>query len=33
VINLNAAKTASTRVARIAKFRAKILLGKGATER
>lgn len=33
VINLNAAKAAATRVARIAKFRANILAGKGATER
>lgn len=33
VINLNGAKTASTRVARIAKFRAHILAGKGAMER
>lgn len=32
VINLNSAKTAATRVSRIAKFRAKILAGKGATE-
>lgn len=33
VINLNSAKQAATRVARIAKFRPKILAGKGATER
>lgn len=33
VINLNAAKTAATRVSRIARFRAHILAGKGATER
>lgn len=32
-INLNLAKTAATRVARIAKFRPAILAGKGATER
>jgi uncharacterized protein YdeI (YjbR/CyaY-like superfamily) len=33
VINLNGAKAAATRLARIAKFRDKILAGKGATER
>lgn len=33
VINLNSAKAAATRVSRIAKFRAKILAGKGALER
>ena len=33
VINLNSAKQSSTRVSRIAKFRDKILAGKGATER
>ena len=33
VINLNSAKTSATRISRIAKFRDKILLGKGATER
>jgi uncharacterized protein YdeI (YjbR/CyaY-like superfamily) len=33
VINLNGAKTAATRVSRIAKFRDKILAGKGAMER
>ena len=33
VINLNGAKTTATRVARIAKFRAHILAGKGALER
>ncbi|MEQ8229197.1 MAG: YdeI/OmpD-associated family protein [Rhodospirillales bacterium] len=33
VINLNGAKASATRVARIAKFRDKILAGKGATER
>jgi uncharacterized protein YdeI (YjbR/CyaY-like superfamily) len=33
VINLNGAKKAATRVARIAKFRDKILAGKGAMER
>ena len=33
VINLNGAKKPATRVARIAKFRDKILAGKGATER
>ena len=33
VINLNSAKTAATRTTRIAKFRAHILSGKGATER
>jgi uncharacterized protein YdeI (YjbR/CyaY-like superfamily) len=33
VINLNSAKTSATRVARIGKFRDKILSGKGATER
>lgn len=33
VINLNSAKKAETRVARIAKFRDKILAGKGALER
>jgi len=33
VINLNSAKKAATRVSRIAKFRAKILAGKGALER
>lgn len=33
VINLNAAKTSATRVARITKFRSHILAGKGATER
>jgi len=33
VINLSSAKTAETRKARIAKFREKILAGKGATER
>jgi uncharacterized protein YdeI (YjbR/CyaY-like superfamily) len=32
-INLNSAKAPATRVARIAKFRPKILAGKGATER
>ncbi|MEZ5952720.1 MAG: YdeI/OmpD-associated family protein [Hyphomonas sp.] len=33
VINLNSAKQSATRVARIAKFREKILAGKGAMER
>lgn len=33
VINLNSAKTAATRMSRIAKFRNNILAGKGATER
>jgi len=33
VINLNSAKAPATRVSRIAKFRDKILAGKGATER
>jgi uncharacterized protein YdeI (YjbR/CyaY-like superfamily) len=33
VINLNSAKKPETRVSRIAKFREKILAGKGATER
>lgn len=33
VINLNSAKKAETRISRIAKFRDKILAGKGATER
>lgn len=33
VINLNSAKTASTRVSRIAAFRPKVLAGKGALER
>jgi uncharacterized protein YdeI (YjbR/CyaY-like superfamily) len=33
VINLNGAKKAETRVARIARFRPKILAGKGAMER
>ena len=33
VINLNSAKKPETRVARIGKFRSKILAGKGATER
>lgn len=33
VINLNSAKQAATRISRIAKFRDKILSGKGATER
>lgn len=33
VINLSAAKTSATRTARIEKFRAKIIAGKGATER
>lgn len=33
VIQLNAAKTSATRVARIGKFRPKIIAGKGATER
>jgi uncharacterized protein YdeI (YjbR/CyaY-like superfamily) len=33
VINLNSAKTAATRLSRIAKFRGRILAGKGATER
>jgi uncharacterized protein YdeI (YjbR/CyaY-like superfamily) len=33
VINLNSAKKPETRVARIAKFRDKIIAGKGATER
>ncbi|MBK8012004.1 MAG: YdeI/OmpD-associated family protein [Deltaproteobacteria bacterium] len=33
VINLNSAKKPETRVARIAKFREKILSGKGAMER
>ena len=33
VINLNSAKKPETRIARIAKFREKILAGKGATER
>jgi uncharacterized protein YdeI (YjbR/CyaY-like superfamily) len=33
VINLNSAKTSSTRLARIAKFRDKIIAGKGALER
>lgn len=32
-INLNSAKTAETRIARIEKFRPKIIAGKGATER
>ena len=32
-INLNAAKNSATRTARIAKFRDRILAGKGATER
>lgn len=32
-INLNAAKTSATRIARIGKFRAAILAGKGANER
>ncbi|MCB6177643.1 YdeI/OmpD-associated family protein [Rhodobacter sp. Har01] len=32
-LNLNSAKTAATRVSRIAGFRARILAGKGATER
>ncbi len=32
VINLNGAKTAATRMARIAKFRARIIAGKGAQE-
>jgi uncharacterized protein YdeI (YjbR/CyaY-like superfamily) len=30
---LNSAKTAATRISRIAKFRDQILAGKGATER
>jgi uncharacterized protein YdeI (YjbR/CyaY-like superfamily) len=33
LINLNSAKTPATRMARIVKFREKILAGKGATER
>lgn len=33
VINLDSAKQTATRIARIAKFRGKILAGKGATER
>lgn len=33
VINLNGAKAPATRMARIVKFRAKIIAGKGATER
>lgn len=33
VINLNGAKAAATRISRIAKFRQKIIDGKGATER
>lgn len=33
VINLNSAKKVETRIARIAKFRGKIIAGKGATER
>lgn len=33
VINLNSAKTSATRVSRIAKFRDKIIAGKGAMER
>ncbi len=33
VINLNSAKKTETRISRIAKFRGKILAGKGATER
>ena len=33
VINLNSAKKTETRIARIAKFRSKIIAGKGATER
>lgn len=33
VINLNSAKTAGTRISRIAKLRDNILAGKGATER
>lgn len=33
VINLNSAKKSETRISRIAKFRDKILAGKGATER
>ncbi len=33
VVNLNGAKTSATRAARIAKFRDRILAGKGATER
>lgn len=33
VINLNSAKAAATRMSRIAKFRPKIIAGKGATER
>jgi uncharacterized protein YdeI (YjbR/CyaY-like superfamily) len=33
VINLNAAKASATRIARITKFRSKILAGKGAMER
>jgi uncharacterized protein YdeI (YjbR/CyaY-like superfamily) len=33
VINLSSAKKPETRVSRIAKFREKILAGKGATER
>jgi uncharacterized protein YdeI (YjbR/CyaY-like superfamily) len=33
VINLNSAKASATRISRIAKFREKILSGKGATER
>jgi len=33
VVNLNGAKASATRTARIAKFRDKILAGKGATER
>lgn len=33
VINLNAAKTAATRLSHIARFRAGILAGKGANER
>ncbi len=33
VINLNSAKKSATRIARITKFRSKIIAGKGATER
>jgi len=33
IVNLNGAKTSTTRTARIAKFRNRILAGKGATER
>jgi len=33
VVNLKSAKTAATRIARIAKFRERIIAGKGATER